>query len=434
MIRKLIYCAVLFLGSFQMTAQTYTSYPKGNTIDLETNPLGGVCMMGGATENDEAMKWFLERASGGDILVLRASGSDGYNDYMYTELGITLNSVETIVFHEAAAADESYIHNKIAQAEGIWFAGGDQWDYISYWRNNSIANLINEAIEERNIIIGGTSAGMAILGTAYYSAENGTISSDVALSNPYHPNMTVDQEPFLEIPYLEDIITDTHYNNPDRKGRQVAFLSRLYTDGTTKAKGIACDEYTAVCIDETGMARVFGEAPEEDDNAYFIQINCELDDTSPEVCAEGVALDWNRANAALKVYKAKGTNEGLHTFNLNDWENGTGGEWQHWYVDNGSLGESNGNAPDCEGLSLVENNIEMEFSIFPNPVRNELQLYSSGNKIKKVSIYATDGRLLLTKLTSTNELRLDVGDLASGTYILSVDYSNFLSHNFFVKQ
>ena len=37
--------------------------------------------MGGASENDAAMAWFLERAGGGDVLVLRASGSDGYNDY-----------------------------------------------------------------------------------------------------------------------------------------------------------------------------------------------------------------------------------------------------------------------------------------------------------------------------------------------------------------
>ena len=70
-------------------------------------------MMGGATEHDEAMKWFLQRANGGDVLVLRASGSDGYNDYMYTDLGITLNSVETIVFNDGSAANETYIHNKI---------------------------------------------------------------------------------------------------------------------------------------------------------------------------------------------------------------------------------------------------------------------------------------------------------------------------------
>jgi hypothetical protein len=43
------------------------------------------------------MKWFLQRANGGDILVLRTTGSNGYNSYLYSGLGVTVNSVETIV-------------------------------------------------------------------------------------------------------------------------------------------------------------------------------------------------------------------------------------------------------------------------------------------------------------------------------------------------
>jgi len=90
--------------------------------------------MGGASEDDNAMTWFLQQANGGDILVLRTSGSDGYNNYMYSELSAGVNSVETIVFNNSSASNESYIHQKIQQAEAIWFAGGDQWNYISYWR------------------------------------------------------------------------------------------------------------------------------------------------------------------------------------------------------------------------------------------------------------------------------------------------------------
>ena len=29
--------------------------------------------------------WILERSNGGDILVLRTSGSDGYNNYLFSE-------------------------------------------------------------------------------------------------------------------------------------------------------------------------------------------------------------------------------------------------------------------------------------------------------------------------------------------------------------
>ena len=44
---------------------------------------------------------------------------------MYSGLGVSVNSVETIVFNSSASS-EAYIHQKIQQAEAIWFAGGDQ--------------------------------------------------------------------------------------------------------------------------------------------------------------------------------------------------------------------------------------------------------------------------------------------------------------------
>lgn len=62
-------------------------------------------------------------ADGGDILVLRASGSDGYNNYFYSQLGVTINSVETIVFNNGQAASNAYIQRRIDEAEAIWLAG-----------------------------------------------------------------------------------------------------------------------------------------------------------------------------------------------------------------------------------------------------------------------------------------------------------------------
>lgn len=151
-------------------SQTFTSYFVGNTNDIVSMSKGGICLMGGATEHDNAMRWFLQQANGGDVLVLRTSGSDGYNDYMLNQLGVSVNSVETIVCHSSSSAFESYVQNKISQAEAIWFAGGDQWEYISYWRNTPVDSLINKGIQERKIVIGGTSAGMAIQGGVYFSA------------------------------------------------------------------------------------------------------------------------------------------------------------------------------------------------------------------------------------------------------------------------
>ena len=102
--------------------------------------------MSGGREDDDAMRWFLRRSGGGDVVVLRASGSDGYNDYMYNKLGVHINSVESIVFQDEAAARDPYVLKQIADAEAIWFAGGDQWNYVSFWRNTAVDSLINQAI------------------------------------------------------------------------------------------------------------------------------------------------------------------------------------------------------------------------------------------------------------------------------------------------
>ena len=141
------------------------------------------------------------------------------------------------------------------------------------YKRQPVDSLINLAIADRNIVIGGTSAGMAILGGFYFTAKNGTVTSSAALSNPYTSRVTVDSASFIHAPFLEDVITDTHYDNPDRKGRHVTFLARILKDYGIKAKGIACDEYTAVCIGPDGIAIVYGDYPSNDDNAYFILLS-----------------------------------------------------------------------------------------------------------------------------------------------------------------
>ncbi|MES2800657.1 MAG: T9SS type A sorting domain-containing protein [Bacteroidota bacterium] len=364
----LLACTPLFA-----VGQGYTSYFTGNSSDLITIPNGGICLMGGASEDDNAMKWFLEKANGGDVLVLRASGSDGYNDYLYSDLGITVNSVETIVCNNATASDNPYVLQKIEQAEAIWFAGGDQWDYISYWRNTPVDSAVNAAISERNIVIGGTSAGMAIQGKFYFSAQIGTVSSATALSNPYNSFVTVDSTSFIKNDLLGDVITDTHFDSPDRKGRLVTFLARIYTDYGIFGKAIACDEYTAVCIETDGTAKVFGDHPSSDDNAYFIQSNCELTNQAPENCSQSNPLTWNLNEEALKVYQIKGNSTGSNSFNLNTWQSGSGGTWNDWSVLNGVLTEQSGAPINCS-VSVEESSSIDNVQLVPNPVEDYFTL------------------------------------------------------------
>lgn len=423
---------ISLLTSLSISAQSYTSYFTGNETDLETQALGGICMMGGAEEHVEAMKWFLNKANGGDVLVLRASGSDGYNDYMFSELGVNLNSVETIVFEDATASDEAYIQDKISKAEAIWFAGGNQWNYVSYWRDTPVMDLINEGLDNRNIAIGGTSAGMAILGQYYFSAENGTVTSAEALSNPYRNDMTVENAAFLNNDILENVITDTHYDDPDRKGRHMAFLARMVTENGANARGIACNEYTAVCIETDGIATVFGEYPRYQEAAYFLQTNCEVSQNIPENCSADEALTWNQNGQAVKVYKVYGTDFGDNTFDLNNWQTGEGGEWQNWYVVDGVLTEELGEAPDC--TVSVSNIDEIEVSLYPNPVMDKLNI-ELDSEIQTITVTNIVGVVVFkTQVTNSSEIfTLDFSSYPNGAYVVGIETNEGMAQKRVVK-
>lgn len=412
--------------------QTFTSYYTGDTVDVITDPIAGTVLMGGATENDNAMRWFLERADGGDILVLRASGEDGYNDYFYSDLGIVVNSVQTIVCNSAAASLDPYLVAQIENAEALWFAGGDQWDYISFWRDTPIEDAINYAVNEKRITIGGTSAGSAIMGEAYFSAENGSATSSQSLNDPFNNFMTLGYDDFIQNPVMANYITDTHYDNPDRRGRHIAFLARLFTDYGHPFFGIGNEEYTAVCIDENNIAHAYGSYPAEDDYVYFIQVNC-FEPREPEICVDGEKLTWDRNDVALKVIKMGADNSGTGTLDLNDWKtiSGTDFSWENWWVEDGDLKvTTTATAIDCtvanEELTFDDHLIE----IYPNPATEKLIIEIKDNsEIMFYQLIDMNGKIVSSGVLSRNITTIDAEKFSPSIYTLKI----INSKNYFVN-
>jgi cyanophycinase len=307
-------------------APTVVSYLTGSSADVNTSTLGGLLLMGGSTDVDAAIAWQLNRSGGGDIVVIRATGADGYNTYMYNM--VPVNSVETLIIDSREKANLAEVSQKIRNAEGLFIAGGDQWNYVNYWKNTLVEDAINYLANTKKVTIGGTSAGLAILGSNYYSAQNGTITSAQALANPYDRSLTIGVNDFVSAPYMQNIITDSHYTQRDRQGRHITFLARLMKDfGQTTVKGIGVDEQTAVCIDEAGMGKVFGI-----NSAYFLQNN----DSAAETCVAKKPLVWMQNNQAVKAYKINGSPTGNGLFNATNWTF-SGGIQYYYYVNNGVL-------------------------------------------------------------------------------------------------
>lgn len=320
-------------------AQTYTSWIVGNSTDATTAHQAGLLLAGGGTDNDDAMRWFLQKAQGGDVVVIRASGSNGYNNYLFTELGITVHSVETLLIPSKSAAMESYVATQIRNAEALFIAGGDQYQYYQYWKDTPVEDAINHLLQTKKAVVGGTSAGMMILGGVYYTPQNNGITTNEALQNPYHANMNIlGKDDFLTAPFLKNAVLDTHFDQRTRGGRQVTFMARAETDWELNARGIACNEHTAVVVDEAGKASVFGTAT--NDIAYFFQTDGEFPASKPENCISGQPLQWQRAGKAVKVYKITGNATATRYFDLADWRTGSGGSWENWTVQNNVLSKT----------------------------------------------------------------------------------------------
>ena len=105
-------------------AQGYQHSVVGNPGDVVTPTSGLLVLQGGGTDVDENFVRMGARAGGGDFVVIRASGTDAYNPYIY---GLcSCDSVATIVFKNRNAAFNDFVIETIRNAEALWIAGGDQ--------------------------------------------------------------------------------------------------------------------------------------------------------------------------------------------------------------------------------------------------------------------------------------------------------------------
>ena len=404
-------------------SQSYTYWAVGDTADVQPgNTLPGIVMGGGGGDNDQAMQWMLARAGGGDVVVIRASGQDDYNLYFYEDLGVAVNSVETIRFESGEAADDPYVLSRIRNAECLFIAGGDQFDYYSYWKDTPVEEAINYLINEKGVTVGGISAGMAILGQCYYTPSGSSLDAEEALSNPYHPDYEIlGCNDFLDVPFTQYLVTDTHYEQRERPGRHVGMLARIAREYNTRSFGIAANEYTAVAIDEFGLAQAFGEYPEyEEDYVFFLQANCQ-DEFLPETMEEGVPLAWDRGHSAVKVYAVPARTGGAGVFDLSDWQTGIGGEWQNWYVQDGELMRAFDTGPDCGAVlnGTADAALSRQLHIFPNPASEQLYLkWPAGKPVEGVELRSACGQVLLREAGPVRELSLK--GLAGGIYFLEV--------------
>ncbi len=61
----------------------YDYYVTGDPTDTVTTTHPALLLAGGATDQDDAVRWWLKRAGDGDVVIIAASGKDDYSSYFW---------------------------------------------------------------------------------------------------------------------------------------------------------------------------------------------------------------------------------------------------------------------------------------------------------------------------------------------------------------
>ena len=340
-------------------AATYRYFAEGapaQAVDVPTPAEPSTVIMGGGPDVDSAFRWMIERSgvrpgTGGRFVIIRASGTEAYNPYIYYSnqalttsatvapewvggASMGLSSVETLVIPDRESANHAFVNDVVGRAQAVFIAGGDQSDYIRYWKNTALHTTL-DSLMQRNVPIGGTSAGLAVLGQFDFSAMVDGVLTSEAFADPYNEFMTLDPDPlsltggFLTPPAFRNAILDSHLNTRDRMGRMLTFVSRLVAQvgaagcpggilaaGTSPrngARAIGVGVETALLVQGNGLQtpfegkRVTNPYTTETDNAvYFVRPL-----QAATVCSPGKPF------TAQQFEIRKLNDDGV--FNLSDW-------------------------------------------------------------------------------------------------------------------
>ncbi len=273
----------------------------------------GLALVGGGTDVDDVFRWMGAKAFGGDFLVIRATGTDAYNKYI-DRLVPSLDSVGTLIIPDRNAALNADVAKIINGAEAIFLAGGDQAYYVNFWNDTPVETAIYNAALRR-APVGGSSAGLAVLGDVDFYAALDTITSPEALSNPLDdritssldsrflsPNDSLVASSSTVLRYMDNVITDSHFMQRDRMGRLLTFMAVADANGLVdgQPRGIGVNEQTALLIGHDGVTKVVGNAygnkkltpTQQQRSAYLIRGN-----TVEPTVAPNVPLAYNASVA-----------------------------------------------------------------------------------------------------------------------------------------
>ncbi len=162
------------------------------------------------------------RPEGPRVVILGAVPLEGKDERAEAFRAAGASEVASLVVDEKNA-DAPGTYDAIARADVVFIRGGDQGRYVKWWRGRRTEAAIR-AVFDRGGVVGGTSAGCAVLGEWTYDAIRDGLSADEALTDARHTNLTLTHG-FLG--FVPGVLFDTHYTERGRLPRTMVMLARI---------------------------------------------------------------------------------------------------------------------------------------------------------------------------------------------------------------
>lgn len=186
-------------------------------------------------------------------------------DYLKS-MGAT--SSENVVVDSREKANDPKIVDTVANADVIFFRGGNQAEAYRFWKNTRLHEHIKK-VADRGGAIGGTSSGAMSLSEYAFAGGQDLVSKDVLQDS--HSELLNDElggtgihNDFLGL--VPGVIVDTHCGERGRVARLLGIHAKAQEDyKNNKIVGICLEERTGIAVSK-GKVEVFGTG-----TAHFIQ-------------------------------------------------------------------------------------------------------------------------------------------------------------------
>lgn len=222
---------------------------------------GPLYIVGGGPQTPAMVEEFVQLAGGSGkariIVMAMASGSGERSGETKANDLRQLGATAMNVWVNREQADLDSVARLLDGATGIWFGGGDQ---------NRLANVVRGTALERAIkaryaagaVVGGTSAGAAVLSSRMITGNERRLGGDRPPSDSSDAYITVDRHNVVTsdgFALVDNAVIDQHFVRRKRHNRLISLVLEA-----PPHLGVGIDESTALVIEPDGTWRVSGRS------------------------------------------------------------------------------------------------------------------------------------------------------------------------------